>query len=80
MVLGIPQLGEVRTVCEACLSGRQSRERFPKTTEHRLIRVLEFIHADLIGPLATPSLSGLKHIAVFINNYSQKSWVFFLKN
>ena len=61
------------------VAGRQHRERFPKATSHRASQVLDLIHTDLVGPLKVPSLSGSRYFIVFTDDFSRKSWVYFLK-
>jgi hypothetical protein len=34
---------------------------------------------DLCGPFSTPSLFGSKYFVTFINDFSRKTWVMFLK-
>ena len=37
------------------------------------------IHSDICGPMSSPSLSGCLHYVLFIDDYSRKSWIYFLK-
>ena len=41
---------------------------------------LQLIHSDIFGPLEVPSLSCTVYFLTFINDFSRKSWVYFLKN
>lgn len=52
---------------------------FPKKSEHRAKVPLELVHSDLVGPLHVQSLSGSRYICVFTDDYSRKSWTYFLK-
>ena len=38
------------------------------------------IHSDIIGPMQKMSLGGSRFILVFTDDYSRKSWVYFLKH
>ena len=37
------------------------------------------IHSDICGPMSSPSLSGCLYYVLFIDDYSRKSWIYFLK-
>jgi hypothetical protein len=78
-VRGLPSFKMAHEICSNCLTGRQHRERFPKASTHRSTQVLNLIYTDLVGPLKTASLSGSRYFIVFIDDYTRKSWVYFLK-
>ena len=79
-VLGLPRVQSSSRVCEHCLTGRQQRRKFPKASITRASKPGEVIHSDLMGPLSTPTLAGSKYVLVFTDDYSRKSWVYFLKS
>ena len=78
-VKGLPDIGVLSEVCAECLAGRQHRAPFPAKSENRAKHQLELVHSDLVGPLPKPSLHGSRYICVFTNDYSGKSWVYFLR-
>jgi transposase InsO family protein len=78
-VRGLPHLKMVHDICPDCMAGCQHRERFPKASSHRTFQVLALIHTDLVGPLKVASLSGSRYFIVFTDDFSRKSWVYFLK-
>jgi len=39
----------------------------------------ERIHFDFMGPMQEFSLGGSRYVLVFTNDFSQKSWTYFLK-
>jgi hypothetical protein len=41
---------------------------------------LEIVHTDLCGPLKTPPLEGNIYFVTFIDYYTRKTWVYFLKH
>jgi len=41
---------------------------------------LQLIHSDTCGPLEFPSISHLVYFLTFIDDFSRKYWVYFLKN
>ena len=42
--------------------------------------ILEIIHFDVCGPMSSSSLSGYVYYVSFIDNFSRKTWIYFLKN
>ena len=38
------------------------------------------IHSDVCGPMSSSSLSGYVYYVSFIDDYSRKTWIYFLKN
>ena len=78
-VEGIPVIETIDRVCDCCLFGKQHRERFPKKSETRAQKPGQRIHSDLMGPFPS-SLGGSRFILVFTDDYSRKSWTFFLKH
>lgn len=79
-VIGLPILGYTKKICGDYLAGRQHRGRFPKTSPHMSTHVLQLIHSNLVGPIRTPSLVGSRYIVVFTDDFSRKSFVYFMKN
>lgn len=41
---------------------------------------LELVHSDLCGPVHTNSLGGDRFFLTFIDDYSRKIWIYFLKH
>ena len=41
--------------------------------------ILDIIHLHVCGPMQTTSLSGYVYYASFIDDYSHKTWIYFLK-
>lgn len=50
MVLGLPKINSIE-LCEGCIYGKQIRKSFPVGKAWRASKCLEFIHADLCGPM-----------------------------
>ena len=79
MCTGMDPEPDPQVPCVSCLKGKQNRLPFPKTAEHRARNVLDLVHSDLCGPIETTSLGGARYFLTFTDDYSRKSFVYFLK-
>ena len=67
-------------LCESCVMGKQKRVSFTKTPrEPKKVR-LEMVHTDVWGPSPVSSLGGSRFYVTFIDDFSRKVWVYFLKH
>jgi hypothetical protein len=78
-VVGIPRLQVTAHVCGNCMMGNQHKARIPKESSTMSTRKNKLIHYDLCGPFLAASLEGSKYIVVFTDDFSRKSWTFFMK-
>ena len=62
-----------------CVFGIQNKVQF-KTTTHKTEGVLNYVHTDVWGPIKVASLGGSMYFVSFIDDYSQKVWVYFMRN
>jgi transposase InsO family protein len=51
---------------------------FP-SSDTRSAGVLDLVHTDVCGPMSRASLSGCEYYLTFIDDYSRKTWIYFLK-
>lgn len=65
--------------CISCLKGKQTRIPFPKFGT-RATSMLELIHSDLCGDMECSSISGARYFLTFIDDFSRKVFVYFLKS
>ena len=79
MVRGLPLIEKPDKLCEGCILGKQHRENFPSGKSIREKALLEIIHSDLCGPMQTSSISGNNYMLTFIDDFTRKVWVYFLK-
>ena len=79
MVHGLPHILSTNDVCEGCVLGKRHREMFEKGKYWHAKEPLQLIHSDICGPLEFPSLSHTVYFPTFIDDFSRKSWVYFLK-
>ncbi|XP_048491792.1 retrovirus-related Pol polyprotein from transposon TNT 1-94 isoform X1 [Beta vulgaris subsp. vulgaris] len=80
MVRGLPCIDHPNQLCEACLPGKQPRKAFPKPFISRATKPLEVVHSDICRPIKPKSLGKSSYFILFIDDYSRKTLVYFLKN
>jgi hypothetical protein len=80
MVRGLPKLEDSKQVCSDCLIGKQHRDSIPKTSNWSSTRRLELVHSDICGPITPASNSNSRYILTFIDDFSRKTWIYFLLN
>ena len=64
-------------ICKGCAKGKNTKNPFSKS-ETKTKGTLELIHSDVCGLMST-SLSGFEYYITFIDDYSIKTWIYFLK-
>jgi hypothetical protein len=79
LAIGIPKFNVVQHTCTTCHEGKQTREHIPHKSDTRATTPLGLIHTDLCGPLPVSSLARTEYFILFTDDYSQKSWIYFLK-
>ena len=80
MVSGFPRGGTSCDKCEACILGKQHRLPFNSGNSRRARYPLELVHTDLVGPMQVTSIGGSTYFMTFIDDFSRRTWVYFLKN
>jgi transposase InsO family protein len=79
-VTGLPEFKvDHEGVCKGCAQGKNIKNPFPKR-DSKAEGVLELIHSDVCGPMPSTSISGYVYYVSFIDDYSRKTWVYFLKS
>ena len=79
MVRGLPYIEHPNQLCTGCLHGKQSRKSFPKEASTRATKSLQLVHTDVCGPIKPSSLGKSNYFFLFIDDFSRKTWVYFLK-
>ncbi|KAG9446280.1 hypothetical protein H6P81_012408 [Aristolochia fimbriata] len=64
--------------CEHCVFGKHKRVAF-STANDITKGTLDYVHSDLWGPAQVVSKGGAKYLLTFIDDFSRKVWVYFLK-
>ena len=54
------------------------KSSFP-SSDNKAKGTLDIVHLDVCGPMTTTSLSGYVYYVSFIDDYSHKTWIYFLK-
>jgi hypothetical protein len=77
LVTGVPDFSlEHHELCKGCILGKYTKTAFP-SSDSRAAGILDLIHSDVCGPMSLTSLTGSLYYVVFIDDFSQKSWIFF---
>ena len=59
---------------------KQKRVSFTNTPREPKKVLLEMVHTDIWGPSSVSSHGGSKFYVTFIDDFSRKIWVYFLKH
>jgi GAG-pre-integrase domain len=79
MVHGLPLVDSPDKFCEGCVIGKHPRSSFPKVAEYRAKNPLELVHTDICGLIQPSSIGENQYFITFIDDFSHKTWVYFLK-
>ena len=66
-------------VCRGCALGKNGRKPFPNS-DSRAKGILDLIHSNLCRPMLVATQSGHLYFMTFIDDYSRKTWIYFLKS
>ena len=61
------------------MKGKNTKKTFP-SSKRKEKGILEIIHFDVCSPMSSSSLSGYVYYVSFINDFSRKTWIYFMKN
>lgn len=78
MVVGLTALKSTKEICTICLTEKQHRKSMSKKISWRASRHLQVVHSDICGPISPISHSGKRYILSFIDDFTRKTWVYFL--
>ena len=79
MVTGLPMVSCKDGVCSGYVLEKHHRDSFDKPASWHTSVPLKLVHSDLCGPLPSASFSGFKYFLTFIDEYSRRTWFYFLK-
>ena len=79
LVSGLSNFDDRLPHCKACQLGKKIRKPFPKS-KWRATKMLQLVHTNVAGPQRTTSLSGSLYYVIFIDDFTQMCWIFFMKH
>nr|GFA80466.1 putative ribonuclease H-like domain-containing protein [Tanacetum cinerariifolium] len=79
LVQGLPKMKfEKDHLCSACEQGKIHRKHHKSKTAFASNKPIYLLHMDLCGPMRVQSINKKRYVLVFVDDYSQYTWVFFL--
>ena len=79
MVHGLPQIEIPKQLCFECCVSKQPRNSFKSEISIKSKRKLEVIYSDVCGPFEVKSLGGNNYFVSFIDEFTRKIWIYFIK-
>nr|GEW05011.1 retrovirus-related Pol polyprotein from transposon TNT 1-94 [Tanacetum cinerariifolium] len=81
LVRGLPRLKFKKDhFCSACQLGKSKKHTHKPKTKNTSLEVLNTLHMDLCVPMRVQTINGKKYILVIVDDYSQFTWVKFLRS
>jgi hypothetical protein len=65
-------------VCKGCALGKNAKGSF-SSSDNRSKGILEIIHSYVCKQMTVPFLGNFLYYVIFIDDYSCKTWIYFLK-
>jgi hypothetical protein len=79
MVCGMASISlRKNEIFKGCMLGKNIKKAF-SSSDNIAQGILDLVHYDVCGPMLSPSLSGCLYYVIFIDDYSSKCWIYFLK-
>ena len=79
LVIGMPKLSQIRNESYKGLTlVKNTKKSFPHSLS-KTKDVLELVYSDICGPMSTPSIGGFLYYVIFVDDFSRKTWIYFLK-
>ncbi|GKE46471.1 retrovirus-related pol polyprotein from transposon TNT 1-94, partial [Tanacetum coccineum] len=67
-------------LCSACEQGKIHRKHHKSKTDFASNMPLYLLHMDLCGLMRVKSINEKRYVLVVVDDYSQYTWVFFLRS
>ena len=64
--------------CKGCTFGKYTKPSF-HDRDSRVEPILERVHSDVCRPFSTTSMAKHRYYVIFVDDYSRKCWIFFMK-
>lgn len=65
-------------MCKGCAPRKYAKTVIP-SSDSKSKGILDPIHSDVCGPMSAVSLIGCNYYVTFIDDYSRKTWIYFMK-
>jgi hypothetical protein len=65
-------------VCKGCAFGKNVKGSFP-SIDNRSKGIMDIINSDVCRQMTVPSPGNFLYYAIFIDDFSLKTWIYFLK-
>jgi hypothetical protein len=80
MVCVMPSISLTKNeICKGCTLHKNIKKSFP-SSDNKAHGILDLVHSNVCGPMSSPSLGGCLYYVIFIDDYSRKCWIYFLKD
>jgi hypothetical protein len=79
MVIGLPLVSCKYGVYVGCVLNKHLRDNFDRCASWHASSPFLFFHCELCGSLYSPSFSRCKYFLTLIDDFSEQTWVYFLK-
>jgi len=80
MVKCLSLIEKPERIREGCIYGKQHRESFRVGKSYRVKYSLEIIHSNIFGAMQSRSIGDGTYFMTFIDDFSRKTWIYFLKH
>ena len=79
MVKRLPLIKKPERVCKGFIFGKKHGETFPIENSYKAHTSHEIVNFDICVPMQTPSIGGCNCFLTFIDDFTRKRWIYFLK-
>ena len=66
-------------LCSTCVLSKQ-HEKIIRTPVPPISCPFELVHSDVCGPISVPCFSGQRYFVVYVDDYSRRVWVYFVRS
>jgi transposase InsO family protein len=78
-VTGLPEIQvNDEAICKGCAQGKYVKKPFP-SSDSKAKGAFDIVHSDVSGPMSATSLGKYVYYVSFIDDFSSKTWIYFLK-
>ncbi|CAD6270422.1 unnamed protein product [Miscanthus lutarioriparius] len=80
MASGVPEIRHPEQVCSDCLTAKQTRMSFPKSTSWHADEKLTLVYVDLCGPVTPATAGGNMYFILLVDDHTRWMQVYLLKS